>query len=170
MDERILIKYLQDIVNLETQKRIAGNTYNRFLVAEKDNAYVRNVNSGNNRDEGGSSIIKEMKWLPLLGKIYLGFIGSAIVGFILSWIITIFLGGFGFSLKEVETFCLVSCGIANVIFWIRKEVLAASGRIEREKASRVQYAERVKKGKIILAQIQKDKPVLKAHISSVRKI
>lgn len=161
MDERILIKYLQDIVNLETQKRIAGNTYNRLLVAEKDNAYARNVNSDNNRDECSSSIIKEIKWLPLLGKIYLGFIGAAIIAMILKWIILIFFQGFGLSEKEVEIFCVVSLSIASIIFLIRKEVLAASGRIEKEKSSQVQYAERIKKGKIILTQIQKDKPVLK---------
>lgn len=99
----MLVQYLQDIVDLETQKRIAGNTYNRILVMEKDYAYVKNVSS--EEEIRTSGVIKKIKWLRLLGKLYLGFLVEAIAALLLKWTIIFTIGlSLEISSKAIEIF------------------------------------------------------------------
>lgn len=160
METKILIQYLQDIVDLETQKRIAGNTYNRLQVMEKDYAYVKKVTL--EEKSGTSNVVKKIKWLSLLGKLYLGFIIEALFALLLKWTIIFMFGlPLDISPKDAEIFSMIVCAMVGSIWIIRKEILRAQESAEQEREFQVRSIEQTKKGKVVLAQIQKDKPKLR---------
>ncbi len=169
METNKLIIYLQDIVDLETQKRIAGNTYNRLLIAEKDNAYVHNTSIQDKRSS--PSILKNIKWLPLIGKIYIGFLVEALAALLFKWTIVFAFMCIGIDIesKLAENFFMIVCGLAGTGWIIRREVLNAQRSIQQEKDAQIRYKCDVEKGKLILEQIQKDKPNLKKVYSQCKK-
>lgn len=56
---------------------------------------------------------------------------------------------------------MIVCVLVGSIWIIRREILRAQGSVEGEKESRRQYIEQTKKGRDVLAQIEKDKPRLR---------
>lgn len=164
-EERVLIKYLQDIVDLETRRRIAGNTYNRLLIAEKNNAYVRNVSD--NEWQSSPGVAKQIKWGSLIGGLlwwgYLFLLVAALGALLIKWTMVIFTGGF--IPEDVAEIIAGLMAFFSLIMWgvwyIKKEVGRAQQRVETERESLIKYKNDVITGRRILAQVQKEKPVLK---------
>lgn len=160
METRMIIQYLQDIVDLETQKRIAGNTYNQLLILEKDYAYV---NYASLEEKAVSSQKdKKIRWIPLIGKLYLAIIPEGLVALLLKWTIIFTIGLLiDIAPEAIEKFSMIICILVGSVWIIRREILRVKASSEQEKKARIQYIEQIKKGKIILAQIQRDKPRLR---------
>lgn len=160
MEEDKLIKYLKDVVDLETQKRIAENTLEKFQQFERDNEYVRHVDIGT--ISTSQNIMKKIKWLPFVGKLYLGtFIAIPITLLIkgILMFICMFIN-INFSDKNVEAFSMI-VGLSVVWIWIiKKEISKAHQSAVNEQNSKLQYIEKVKTGRSTLAQIQNDRPNL----------
>lgn len=152
MNEKVLMQYLQDIVNLESQKRIAGKTYNQLLLEEKDRRNYCN-NSSFSR-ESNYSIRKNMDWGSLIGQIVAGYFIAWLIAAVLS-ILLMFIG-------QKLTFPLwMLCLIGTIVWRIKKEISKTKVRIENLKESDICYRKKVEESRMLLPQIEQDKIHLK---------
>lgn len=160
MEKDVLIKYLRDIVDLETQRRIAETTLEKFQAFEKKNAYVNYVDVGT--VDTSQNTIKKIKWLPFIGKLYLGTFVAVPITLLLKWalILLCMCIGMDISDKSVEVFSAIICLTIVWIWIIKKEIANAHISAANERSSNMQYIQNVKKNRVILAQIQNDTPNL----------
>ncbi len=161
MEKEKLIQYLQDIVTLETQKRIAGKTYNEFLIIEKDYQNVKGVVLKANYV--CPSILRRLDWVSLIMKIIVGFFIEGMAALFLKWslIFALMMINIEIDSQTAEIVSFLVCVLGGNIWIVRDEVLKAQNRIAQELQAYTLYREKVKTGKIILAQIQENKPELK---------
>lgn len=155
MEKEKLIGYLRTIVDVETKERIAEGTYNELVRIEKENAYAKYASVENISDKTG--VTKKIKWLPFIGKMYLGILVAGVLGMIVQSILYTMSSGMGISADAIEIFSIMICLLPIWGWIIKKEISSAQTKTNEEQALKVQYVENVKKGRILLEKVQKDK-------------
>lgn len=157
MTETALIKYLQDIVNLETQKRTAGSTYNRLRVWEKDHGYLLNAAV---KEPEPASIIQRIQWPALIKKLVIGYFIGWGIAVLFYWIIIIALG-IGSGAKFIEIFCFITCVLAIEALAIKSEADVANDLIKAEVIEQQNYNHRIVEANKIFSHLENDKAELK---------
>lgn len=148
METQKLIEYLQDIVSLETQMRIAGNVYNRMCVMEKDNiTYEKAIQ----RDINPKSLLKTMKWGELLGK-------GVVYYFLSAFILLIPSLAMGMYLQIACLFIVWSIFMFRAVISERKR---AENEITANILAQKKYNAKIQNAKRILPLIREEKIQLK---------
>lgn len=161
------IQYLQDIVDLETQKNIAYNTYQKLTAMEKQKEYANKVDV--NRPIETGSVREKISWSDIwkrgCGIYFILFIPVALLMRLLLSIIKN--GG-----VAVLVFYVVLIGV--FVYIVRGELSKAHNAVEEEKFEKQKYVDKAKQDQLILVQIQKEKPMLNTVynqcITSLRKL
>lgn len=156
-----LIKYLQDIVNLETQKRIAGNTYNRLTVLEKENAFVYDTKL--DKQDKTAGIEGRINWIGLVVGMMVGLLAAAFVGMFLQWTVVFLLMSVGIEIgsDEIEVICFLIALLVIEYIIIMNAIRPARQQVIDDEIKTVRYQEDLKRGRIILQEVQEEKPKLK---------
>lgn len=160
MDEKMLIRYLNDIVELETQRNIALNTRNQLVISEKNKSYAEHI--GNLPEHGKASIgkvAKRIRWGHLILKIYAALLVVSILGGIVETIL------FSESNDVIRAIFIVTVIMSVILIMVRKAFLDARVEIGLEYAETALYYKKAEKDRDILIHIRKEKPKLNQAIT-----
>ncbi len=155
------IQYLQDIVDLETQRNIAYNTYQKLTTMEKQKAYANKVDV--NRPIETGSVREKISWSDIFGK------GCGV--YLMLYIPVVLLS---FINKELAVGLFYVVLIGGIIYIVRGELNKAHNAVEEEKSEKQKYVDKAKQDQLILVQIQREKPMLNTAynqcITSLKKL